>query len=59
MEALKICDGLGLRGDSSIVGYGKQGQIVIIREGNIKMITIQSDAASSIERDVHEHATLS
>ncbi len=59
LEALKICDGLGLRGDSSIVGYGKKGQIVIIREGNIKMITIQSDAASSIERDVHEHATIS
>lgn len=57
-EALKICDGLGLRDDSSVVGYGKQGEIVIIREGNIKMITIQSDPASSIERDIYEHVTI-
>lgn len=58
MEALKICEGLGLRGGSSVVMYGKQGEIVIIREGNIKMITIQSDAASSIQLDVQEHMNI-
>lgn len=58
MEALKICDGLGLPGDGSVVGYGKQGEIVIIREGNIKMITIQSDAASSIQLDIQEHVNI-
>ena len=58
MEALKICEGLGLRGDGSVVGYGKQGEIVIIREGNIKMITIQSAEPSSIEHNIHEHMTI-
>jgi hypothetical protein len=58
MEALKICEGLGLRGDGFVVGYGKQGEIVIIREGNIKMITIQSDAASSIQLDIQEHVNI-
>ena len=58
MEALKICEGLGLRGDGSVVGYGKQGEILIIREGNIKMITIQSDAASSIQLDIQEHVNI-
>jgi hypothetical protein len=43
MEALKICDGLGLRGDSFVVGYGNQGEIVILRDSNIKMITIKSE----------------
>jgi hypothetical protein len=31
---------------------------VIIREGNIKMITIQSAEPSSIEHNIHEHMTI-
>jgi hypothetical protein len=43
MEALRICEGIGLRGDSFVVGYGNQGEIVILRDSNIKMITIKSE----------------
>jgi len=45
VEASKICEGLGLRCAISFVGYGNQGEIVIIRDGNIKMIPIKSEAS--------------
>jgi len=63
IEAAKICEATGLRYDNALVGRGNGGdggEFVIIREANIKMITIKSDCIPSIASvlsDLHIPAT--
>jgi len=54
---------MGLRYDNALVGRGNSGdggEFVIIRETNIKMITIKSDCVpsiASVPSDLHIPAT--
>lgn len=60
IEAAKICEAMGLRYDNALGGCGDGGEFVIIREANIKMITIKSDCVpsiASVTSDLHIPAT--